>query len=177
MIHGYGGYPDEGWRPWLRRELEKKGMKVSIPGMPHTNHPRVGPWTEMIRQTVGKPRHDDIFIGHSLGCIAIIRYLETLAEGESVGHCIFIAGFYEELSDEYAELRTFVDREINWNAVKARCPIFNVIHSDDDDAVPVKFAQDLADKLNVKLELHHGYGHFSGGDGITELPLILEHLV
>lgn len=177
LIHGYGGTPDEGWRPWLRAELEKRGHEVFIPAMPDTQHPRVGPWVAALQELVGEPRPDDVFVGHSLGCIAVIRYLLTLAPGQTVGTCIFVAGFYEELGPEYDELRSFLDDPIDWPRVRAACPAFTVLHSDDDDAVPVYCARNLAVALGVPMELQTGYGHFSGGDGITELPLVLEKLV
>jgi len=30
--------------------------------------------------------------------------------------------------------------------------------------------------LHVPFELHHGYGHFSLGDGVMELPIVLEKI-
>lgn len=177
LIHGYGGSPNEGWRPWLRGELEHRGHKVVIPAMPDTQHPRVGPWTKALQEVVGEPRADDMFVGHSLGCIAIIRYLLTLKPGQTIARCVFIAGFYEELGPEYDELRSFLDDPIDWDAVKSACTSFSVIHSDDDDAVPVWCARNLAVALDVPMELQTGYGHFSSDDGITELPIVLEKIV
>ena len=34
LIHGWEGYPEEGWRPWLKNELEKRGFTVSVPASP-----------------------------------------------------------------------------------------------------------------------------------------------
>jgi esterase/lipase len=31
IIHGWDGYPEEGWFPWLKKELEKKGFSVFVP--------------------------------------------------------------------------------------------------------------------------------------------------
>jgi predicted alpha/beta hydrolase family esterase len=154
--------------------LRRRGYDVHAPQMPDTNHPRIDAWVEAIRSLVGIPRPDDAFVGHSLGCIAIIRYLETLTEGQRVGKAVFVAGFYEELGDDYEELRSFVDGPVDWDAVKAACPSFSVIHSDDDPSVPTSCGRDLAEKLGVPFELHTGYGHFSHGEGIMELPLVLE---
>ena len=33
IIHGWGGYPEEGWLPWLKKELEKNGFKVFVPAI------------------------------------------------------------------------------------------------------------------------------------------------
>ncbi len=176
LIHGYTGTPEHGWLPWLTQELETRGYDVFVPSMPETDHPRVRPWVGTLHEVVGEPCPDDVFVGHSLGCITIIRYLLSLSPGQHVGHCIFVAGFYEELGPEYEELRTFLDDPIDWSRVREACPSFTVIHSDDDDAVPVYCGRNLAVALGVPLELHSGYGHFSGSDGVTELPLLLKLL-
>ena len=39
-IHGWGGYPNEGWRPWLKDELAKKNITVINPAMPNTDNPK-----------------------------------------------------------------------------------------------------------------------------------------
>ena len=176
IIHGYGGVPTDGWQPWLKRELENRGYEVFVPAMPDTQHPRVGPWVKMLSETVGEPRQDDLFVGHSLGCITIVRYLQTLRPGERVTRAIFVAGFYEELGPEYDELKSFLDDPVDWGAVKAACASFVVIHSEDDDAVPSARALALAEKLGVQVDMRQGYGHFSGSEGHRELPLILEKL-
>jgi esterase/lipase len=41
LIHGWEGYPEEGWRPWLKNELEKIGFTVFVPSMPNTKHPKM----------------------------------------------------------------------------------------------------------------------------------------
>jgi len=40
IIHGWDGYPEEGWFPWLKKELENKGYHVEIPSMPNSKHPK-----------------------------------------------------------------------------------------------------------------------------------------
>lgn len=174
IVHGYGGTPYTGWKPWLAERLRERGFEVHAPQMPDTNHPRVDAWVKAIHDAVGEPRPNDAFVGHSLGCIAIIRYLETLKENRKTGKAVFVAGFYEELGEDYEELKSFVDVPVDWNAVKAACASFSVIHSDDDASVPASCGRDLAEKLGVTFELHFGYGHFSHGEGVMELPLVLE---
>ncbi len=175
IIHGYGGHPSGGWKPWAKKTLQEKGFAVTVPQMPDTNHPRKIAWVAEIAQAVGEPRPDDVFIGHSLGCIAVIRYLENLGNEHRVAKAIFVAGFYEELGPEYDELLSFLDEPVAWERVKAVCASFVVIHSDDDDAVPLQRGLDLAAKLGVEPDIRTGFGHFSDGDGVLELPLILQY--
>ena len=34
IIHGANGSPEENWFPWLKKELETKGIEVIIPQFP-----------------------------------------------------------------------------------------------------------------------------------------------
>lgn len=34
IIHGWEGYPEENWLPWLKLELESGGFEVNVPQMP-----------------------------------------------------------------------------------------------------------------------------------------------
>lgn len=47
---------------------------------------------------VGVPDEQTYFVGHSLGCQAIARYLESLSESIKVGGVVFVAGFFKRLS-------------------------------------------------------------------------------
>lgn len=50
IIHGWGGYPDEGWLPWLKIELEKKNFEVFIPAMPDTDEPKINSWVSHLQK-------------------------------------------------------------------------------------------------------------------------------
>jgi len=171
IIHGFQGHPEGGWKPWVKQELEERGFDVHVPHMPNPDSPKQEEWVQAIHDIVGEPGQSDVIIGHSLGTIATLRYLETMKPGQTVGKVILVAGFYEDLGE--VEIANFTDTPVNWEKIHAACPRFEVIHSDDDDSVPTRFAQRLANQLKVPIEMHQGYGHFSSGDGITELPLLL----
>lgn len=172
MIHGWGGWPEEGWRPWLRQKLEAQGYDVQIPAMPDTNHPKYLAWVEVLERVVGESDAPTILVGHSLGCITILRYLEGRCQGRIAG-AVFVAGFFENLSSDYAEIYPFTDHPLNWEKIREHCPRFSVIHAPDDDVVNITFAEHLAEKLEVPVTLDPGKGHFSGDDGILEAPSIL----
>lgn len=174
-IHGWEGYPEEGWRPWLRKELEKRGFEVFVPAMPETNTPTFEKWLSHLVKTVGKPRKTDIFVGHSLGCITVLRFLEGLKGSEKVGGAILVAGFTDNLGCQ--EIDSFFTAPINFEKIKSRCEKFIVIHSDNDPYVPLKHGDIFKEKLGAKLIKMHKMKHFSGDDGITELPVVLEELL
>ncbi|HLC51090.1 MAG TPA: alpha/beta fold hydrolase [archaeon] len=172
LIHGWEGYPEEAWRPWLKTELLYQGFEVLIPAMPDTNQPRMDAWVQHLSEIVGTPDDECIFVGHSLGCIAILRYLETLKEGQIIGGVVMVAGFTDNLG--HKELDSFFQTEINWEKIKRHCRKFVAIHSDNDPYVPATHGQIFKEKLNAAFIIQKGMKHFSGDDGITELPIVLD---
>src|SRR3989338_5376504 len=76
LIHGWYGNPNNHWFPWLALELKARSFDVSAPQMPHAPKPGVKEWLEFLKEYVGKPDKDTYFVGNSLGCIALVRYIE-----------------------------------------------------------------------------------------------------
>lgn len=175
FIHGWGGSPEEGWRPWLREQLEAKGFMVINLSMPDTNHPQMNEWIATLSDAVAEPDKDCYFVGHSLGCITILRYLESLRETKKVGGALLVAAFTDDLG--YKELSNFFTKDINWEKIKKRANNFTVLLSDNDPYVPVSYGEIFKKKLNAKIIIAPNMKHFSAGDGITQLPAALDALL
>ena len=75
LIHGWGGSPENDWFPWARETLKDR-FEVFVPKMPETEHPKIEPWVDTLSRAVGELRESDIFVGHSIGCQTILRFLE-----------------------------------------------------------------------------------------------------
>ncbi len=164
IIHGYGGEPMHGWRPWLKQELEARGFEVSVPAMPSPNEPRVEEWVAAIdREAAGE---ECVFVGHSLGCIAILRYLEK----EKAAGAVLVAGFAEKLGDDFKAIENFVDKPLAFGKVKGNCGGIVAIFSDNDPYVPLTQEKLFREKLGAKTMVLHACGHFSSSEGTTELP-------
>jgi len=179
LIHGWDGYPEEGWRPWLAAELKKRDFEVSVPAMPNSRSPKVWEWVPYLSKLVGEPDENCFFVVHSLGCIAVLRYLEGLKPAQKVGGAVFVAGFGEEVDyeDYKGELHSFFELPPNWEKIKSHCQKFVAICSDDDPWVPPRHGRLLRDKLGAELIEMQGMKHFSGDDGITSLPIALESVL
>lgn len=178
LIHGWEGSPEGGWLPWLKKELEAKGVEVIVPAMPNTNHPQMSEWVDHLKQVVGEVDEDCYFVGHSLGCITILRYLEALTPGKQVGGVVLVAGFTSDLGFE-ALTNFFPDHgQLAWNKIKSHCAHFTAIHSDDDYVVSRHYGEKFfRENLGATFILEHNKKHFSGGDGIFELPVVLQTLL
>lgn len=170
--------PETNWKPWLRQELEAKGMKVDVPEMPNTEYPIASEWVAMLTGMIGEPTQDTYLIGHSLGCITILRYLESLKENQKIGGTILVAGFGGRFPKYHAGNHdTFFDHELNWQRIRSHCNNFVAIHSDDDPGVNVEQLDLFEDKLGAKILREHGFGHFGSADGIFEIPLVRDELL
>lgn len=147
--------------------------------MPNTETPTLEKWLSHLTKIVGTPDENCYFVGHSLGCITILRYLETLKETQIIGGAILVAGFSHNL--EYSgyknELKSFFKTTVQWKAVQKHCKKFIVIHSYDNPWVPIKHADIFKDELHADTIKIENMKHFSGDDGIMELPIVLDKLI
>lgn len=176
IIHGWGGDPREGWLPWTKNELKKHNFKAEIPAMPNTENPTITEWVSHLRSVIGKSDQNTYFIGHSIGCQTIMRYIETLKEGERAGGVVYVAGWFHltNQTDEEKEIaKPWLETPINFEKIKRHTEKCTAIFSDNDPYVPLNDSEIFKEKLGASIIIEHNKGHFSGSDGITELPSAL----
>src|SRR3989338_1307247 len=181
IIHGWDGTPEEGWLPWLKTELKKQGFEVVAPRMPDAARPRIFNWIPKISEIVGTADEQTFFVGHSMGCQAIVRYLETLPENVRVGGAVFVAGFLTRLTNIAEEGEESQDIEKHWletplnlEKIKSHLPNSVAIFSDNDPFVPMDNQDRFRDELGSKIVVEHAMGHFTEDGGTKELPSALE---
>jgi predicted alpha/beta hydrolase family esterase len=188
IIHGYLSYPEEAWLPWLKAELEKRGYDVSLPSMPHPERPIIPEWIGFIANLVGEPDGKTVMIGHSLGCQAVLRYLETIGDaGKSVEKTVLVAGsFPVGMSPEEAERKAGGEKTLlPWftlgvdpKKVKKAAGKCTVILSEDDPYISVGRAKAVFQaSLDATIIVEHGKGHFNEDDGVIELPSALAAVI
>ncbi|MCU1548511.1 MAG: hypothetical protein JWO29_1462 [Arthrobacter sp.] len=169
VIHGYGASPDNHWFPWLKAEMTAAGVPVSVAEMPDGIPADPGEWGEVVKSAVGDVGSATFLVGHSLGCITILRYLAGLPKPWTLGGLILVAGFAGRL-EAIPELDAFLDDGVQLDGVVENIHRRLVIHSDDDPTVPPATSADLAFRLNADVLVVPGAKHFLDADGVTELP-------
>ncbi|MFH0712342.1 MAG: alpha/beta fold hydrolase [Candidatus Jorgensenbacteria bacterium] len=183
IVHGWDGYPEEGWFPWLKNELEKKGFEVLVPQLPQPKIPRIENWVPKLAETVGTPDENTYLVGHSMGCQTIARYLEALPEGVKIGGAVFVGGFFKRLTgingeEEQEVVDHWLKTPLDLQKVKSHLLGSIAIFSDNDYYVPLDNADDFRDKLGSEVIIKIGMGHFSGvRDKTFELPIALESIL
>ncbi|HLD63979.1 MAG TPA: alpha/beta fold hydrolase [Candidatus Peribacteraceae bacterium] len=179
IVHGWSGYPEEGWFPWLKNELEQKSFSVSVPQMPDADEPDIEKWVKHLTSVVGKPDPNTFLVGHSIGCQTILRYLETLPSAEKIGGVILVAGFFTLTNMEKDELEIaepWLETPIDYAKVLINTNNITAIFSDNDQYVPLENAALFETRLHPKIIIQKNQGHFSGSNGITELPVVIDEL-
>ncbi len=181
IIHGWDGYPDEGWFPWLKKELEKNGFQVHIPAMPKPAEPQIDRWVSYLSTIVGAVNENTYFVGHSIGCQTILRYLESLPAHKKVGGAIFVAGWFTlmnlQTDNEKRIAQPWLEIPIDFDKVKSHTEKFFAFFSDNDDVVPKENKTLFKKRLGAKTLIEHNKGHFSGSDEVTELPKVLKTIL
>lgn len=169
IVHGWEGHPEEGFFPWLKKELEQRGFVVEVPAMVPADAPTLEGWVPQLARVIGEPTPDTYCIGHSIGCITILRYLEQLPEAKRIGGAVLVAGFTDNLG--YAELSSYFTTPIDWERIRSRViDGFVAIHSDNDRYVSLSHGDVFKDSLAAELIVLHAMQHFEGRSGITALP-------
>ena len=180
LVHGWGGGPEnEIWFPWLKKELETRGFSVEILKMLNPDYPKIETWVKHLENNVKELDEETYFIGHSIGCQAILRFLEKIPEKIKIGGCIFVAGWFDLLETAYEEegekeiAKPWIETPINLEKVKEHTNNFLAIFSDDDSCVSVSETELFKEKLNSKIIIKKNQGHF---DEVNEIPEILDFI-
>lgn len=179
LIHGWGGSPQGDWLPWAAKQLVEKGYEVIAPQMPDTDTPVIEVWVNYLSTLVGSIRETDIFIGHSIGCQTILRYLAK-AEGKA-DKVILVAPWFTLTNLENDEAWKIADpwftTPMGFDQIKNKACKFIAIFSDNDPWVPYQENHQLfAERLDPEIITLHKQGHITADEGILEFPELLQFL-
>ena len=188
VVHGWSGDINKGWFPWLKKTLEKQGFSVIMERMPDADQPKIDIWTEHLKNISGNIDEQTYFIGHSIGCQTIIRMLEK-HQSEKVGGAVFLAGWFNLKEDTYKEdpkyeMKTrniaapWINTRIDFTKVQSKFSPGTVtaIFSDDDPYVDLNNAEAFKQKLDARILIENGKGHFSEEE-VDSIPILVEEIL
>jgi len=159
IIHGWESNSKEHWFLEEKERLEKLGHEVLVPDMPNTFHPKKEEWVKVIEDFA--PDDDSILVGHSLGGVSVLRYLERI--NKKIPKCILMATPIRKLKSSEYDFRpidNFFEPDFNWEKIKQNCEDFIIINQTKDPWVPLQHGKDLADYIGGRLITIEGDNHF-----------------
>lgn len=153
---------------------EQSRCDISIPMMPESNHPSPSEWQQKLADENIILDKDTILVGHSLGCITLLRFLsERASENIKIGGYILVAGFNSE-QKTLPELNSHIYQDLNYSKlIKISDKRVSLISSNDWVVSP-KSSQYLANKLQTKIIIENDAGHFLDKEGYIKLPVMLK---
>lgn len=179
VIDGFGGNCDSNWKPWIKEELEKKGIKPKMLALPNSEHPDFDECMEFLRKELRDFGEKDVVIGHSLGGL----FGEQIAEEKKLGKLILVApaigGTREDRKKEVRiegrdvdALEKIEERDFDLKKVKTKEKV--VFFDETDHWIPFENRKLFDESWDVKISSDKG--HFSTSSGVTEIPEILDLL-
>lgn len=178
IVHGWAYNPDMNWYPYVKKELEARGFQVQVPEMPNSEEPSISEWVHKLKEIMPNPDKGTYFIGHSIGCQTILRYLQELPTKTKVGPIIFVAPWFHLQNLEGPEsekiARPWLETLINFDKINQHITSLTAIFSDNDPWVPVSDKEIFRQLLNAHIIVEHNKGHFAQDDSITQFPEVIK---
>jgi uncharacterized protein len=174
ILHGTSNNHTGNWFPWLKKELEGKGYKVWVPDLPDPDVPNAKRNTSFILANKNwEFNEESVIIGHSSGSVEILNLLQHFQEGICVKKCILVAVFKDNLGE--AIFDGLFEEPFDFEEIKKHSKEFVFVHSDDDPYCPLDHAKYFSDKLEGKLIVKKGQGHFNleKGPEYKKFPFLL----
>ena len=179
IVHCWDGTKDDGWYPWLDKQLSNENNIVYRFDMPNTTSPDIDEWVSFLDSKVESLDENTFFVGHSIGCQTIMRYLQTKNMCK-IGGILFVAPWLELLDfaiedeESYNVAKPWLNTKIDFEKVKLFTNNINCIFSDNDYFVSLDQKDKFEKLLDAKTIVVSGKGHISQDDGVYELKEILE---
>ncbi|OGL74233.1 hypothetical protein A3F28_04165 [Candidatus Uhrbacteria bacterium RIFCSPHIGHO2_12_FULL_57_11] len=178
IVHGWDGYPEECWFPWLKQELEQRGFGVEVPQMPNPDAPTIQTWVPHLSKMIGTPDQETYLVGHSIGVQTILRYLQTVEA--LVGGVVAVAGFFTLIpgsigtADDEAVAQPWLTTPMDVEKIKGNASKVVAIFSDNDRFVPLENVEMFQARLGAETIVLHNKGHIGGSDNAKDVPEILD---
>ena len=179
LVHCWDGTSSDGWYPWLAEKINNKNVNLNKFDMPNTANPKIDEWVDYLNNKVDLLNEETYFIGHSIGCQTILRYLET-KEITKIGGILFVAPWLDLLpeaiedEDSYNTAKPWINTPIDFEKIKRFTNNISCIFSDNDYFVSLEQEKEFRNKLNAKTIIVNNKGHISQDDDVYELQEILD---
>lgn len=179
LVHCWDGTKDDGWYPWLDKELTNENTTVYRFDMPNTENPKIEEWVPFLDSMVKDLDSNTYFVGHSIGCQTILRFLQS-RDITNIGGILLVAPWLDLLPEainepeSYETAKPWLTTPIDFEKVKKFTSNINCIFSDDDYFVSLSQKEVFERVLNAKTIVVSNKGHISQEDDVYELKEILD---
>lgn len=181
LVHCWDGNKDDGWYPWIDSKISDENTEVIRLNMPDTTKPDINKWVSYLNKQVDQLDSNTYFLGHSIGCQTIMRYLEA-KDVDKIGGILFVAPWLDLLPEAIKDEESFIiakpwlKSSIDFEKIKKMTNKITCIFSDNDYFVSLNQEKKFRELLNAKIIIVKEKGHISVDDGVDELEEIYNEL-
>jgi uncharacterized protein len=161
LVHGLNADPSKNFHPWLAAALRDRAFEVVAPELPLKiegeegfNLPEI---IEKMKDEIGYLKNDDILLGHSLGALVILQYLEAVEMTETPRAVVLVGSPWKV---SRPELRRLFVEDLDAEVLMWKSREYVVVHSKDDTIVPFEHGEKLALQLKARIVTTENDGHF-----------------
>jgi len=172
ICHAYNTLPSDNWYEWFAELLKSRGYDAKVLQLPNPSAPSEEKWVESIRAA----HTNDLvrFVGHSLGCRAVLAYLNQYNKSVESVALVACPMFWDGVVDTRPPLKAYVDgmQELDFEKLKNLVNRYDLFHDSTDDLLPMRNVEYLKKMLADKAVVHTSdkYGHFD----VPEIPELTE---
>lgn len=169
LVDGYGGSPPINWLEAVGQELTALAPVEKI-YLAQPDVADVAAWDQALAQQIHHPE-TAFFIAHSLGTIALLRYLERY-QVKRIAGAILVSGFARP-QPAFPEFDGYFEGVVPAN-LSGRLGRTALISAKNDTVIPEEETIHLAKLIHYpQISLPAG-NHFRASDGQTTFPLVAD---
>ena len=153
ILHGWQSNPARQWFSNAKDRFEKDGYEVFVPKMPGGYFPKLKDWLKVVADY--HPDENWILIGHSLGGVTILKYLEK--NDQKISQAILVATPFEPM--KFNPIANFFEDGFDFEKIKRNADKIDIVTVDEDPVVPLSHGQDWSKNLDAPLHTIRGFSH------------------
>jgi predicted alpha/beta hydrolase family esterase len=156
----------------LQNELEQKGFEVFSLDMPNSFSPKIEEWVSYLRENIVECDDKTYFVGHSIGCQTIMRFLEKIHKHTRVAGCAFVAPWLDLIgldSKEMAIAHPWINSKIDFERVEDHVGKILCLFSEDDPYVMLDESKKFKELLGAEIVIRKNRGHFDNEEKVEEV--------
>ena len=178
IIHGSFESPFGNWFPFLRKEIEKKGLEVYTPDFPTgVGYQNYENWEKLLKVYLDSEliNENTTIFAHSIAPIFACKFL--INNKVKVKRLVFVCGFnnYLGINEEYDNVNKSMYTD-NLVEIKNYCDDIVCYYSDNDPYVKYEVEKEFADTITDKQVVIENGGHLNSESGYTEFSELLEYI-
>ena len=174
IVPRWGGTLESDYYPWLqaRPEVRARFDQVLGPNIDDPGTPTIDAWMASLTRAVApETLADTYFLGHSVGCQAVLRFLAAGPAGARAAGVLCVAGWWT-VDEPWDTIRPWIDTPFEIERARAACGrVITLISDNDPFTADWRTNQQLwEERLGAEVRVIPGAKHFNG----SEEPAVLD---